>query len=122
MTEKTDVRELLLAAAEGDASAVDSLIPILYEELRGLARRRLGGERADHTLSTTALVHEAYFKLASLDRLNWQNRAQFMAIASRVMRQVLVDYARRRRSVRRGGGARAVELQVAEEEGGGDTA
>ena len=118
MAEQTDETELLLAAAAGDSSALERLIPIVYTELQRLARRRLSGERADHTLSTTALVHEAYLKLMRLERLNWQNRAQFMAIASRLMRQILVDYARRRRTDRRGGGRRPVELAFAEAEAG----
>ncbi len=113
--EQSDVTELLLAAADGDSSAIERLVPIVYTELRRIAHRRLAGERADHTLGTTDLVHEAYIKLADLERLNWQNRAQFMAIASRLMRQVLVDYARRRRAVRRGGGRPKVELEAVAE-------
>lgn len=113
MSERSDVTELLLAAADGDSSALERLMPIVYTELHRIARRRLGGERPDHTLNTTALVHEAYLKLMKLERLNWQNRAQFMAIASRLMRQILVDYARRRQADRRGGGARPVELSAA---------
>lgn len=114
MSQATDVTELLLAAAAGDTSAIDRMIPMVYDELRAIAHRRLGGERPDHTLGTTALVHEAYCKLANLDRLNWKNRAQFMSIASRIMRQVLVDYARRRRAARRGGGVVPIDLTVAE--------
>jgi RNA polymerase sigma factor (TIGR02999 family) len=110
MSEKSDATELLLAAAGGDSSALERLVPIVYTELRRVARRRLAGERSDHTLATTELVHEAYLKLVNLERLNWQNRAQFMAIASRLMRQILVDYARRRQTARRGGGRPAVEL------------
>ena len=113
MSEQLDVTELLLAAADGDSSALERLVPIVYTELHRIAHRRLGGERPDHTLSTTALVHEAYLKLMKLERLKWQNRAQFMAIASRLMRQILVDYARRKRSGRRGGGRRPVELSAA---------
>jgi RNA polymerase sigma factor (TIGR02999 family) len=116
MPEQADVTELLLAAADGDSSALERLMPVVYTELQRLAHRRLGAERTDHTLSTTALVHEAYLKLMKLDRLNWQNRAQFMAIASRLMRQILVDYARRRRTDRRGGGRLPVELNAAEGE------
>ncbi|MGD2047770.1 MAG: ECF-type sigma factor [Gemmatimonadota bacterium] len=110
MTEQSDVTGLLLAAADGDGSALERLVPIVYTELRRIAHRRLGGERVDHTLGTTDLVHEAYLKLVNLDRLNWRNRAQFMAIVSRLMRQILVDYARRRRAGRRGGGRPKVEL------------
>lgn len=115
MPEQLDATELLLAAAGGDSSALERLVPIVYTELRRIARRRLAGERADHTLATTDLVHEAYLKLVNLDRLNWQNRAQFMAIASRLMRQILVDYARRRRTARRGGSRKTVELEAVAE-------
>jgi RNA polymerase sigma factor (TIGR02999 family) len=114
MPPQSDVTELLLAAADGDSSALERLMPIVYTELHRVAHRRLRGERADHTLSTTALVHEAYLKLMNLERLNWQNRAQFMAIASRLMRQILVDYARSRRTVRRGGEHKGVELKASE--------
>lgn len=112
MPEQSDVTGLLLEAAEGDPSALERLVPIVYTELRRIAHRRLGGERVDHTLGTTDLVHEAYLKLVNLERVNWQNRAQFMAIVSRLMRQILVDYARRRRAGRRGGGRPKVELGV----------
>lgn len=115
MPEQSEVTTLLLAAADGDSTALERLVPIVYTELRRIAHRRLGGERADHTLGTTELVHEAYLKLVNLDRLNWQNRAQFMAIVSRLMRQILVDYARRRRAARRGGGRPKVELEAVAE-------
>lgn len=82
---------------------LDALVPALYEELRGLAHRQLRAERADHTLGTTALVHEAYLKLARLDQLAWQNRAHVFAEAARAMRRVLVDHAVRRRAAKRGG-------------------
>lgn len=117
MSEQSDATELLLAAAGGDSSALERLVPIVYTQLRRIAHRRLGGERSDHTLSTTELVHEAYLKLVNLERLNWQNRAQFMAIASRLMRQILVDYARRRRTGRRGGGRPTFELEAVAERG-----
>jgi RNA polymerase sigma factor (TIGR02999 family) len=116
MPEQSDVTGLLLAAADGDSSAMERLLPIVYSELRDMAHRRLGDERTDHTLGTTGLVHEAYLKLADLDRLNWQNRAQFMAIVSRLMRQILVDYARRRRTARRGGGRPKIELGAVAEQ------
>lgn len=114
-TEQADVNRLLLEAADGDSSALERLVPIIYAELRQIAHRRLGGERVDHTLGTTALVHEAYLKLMNLERVNWQNREQFMAIVSRVMRQILVDYARRRRADRRGGGQPRIELGAVSE-------
>jgi len=115
MAEQSDVTGLLLAAAEGDSSALERLVPIVYTELRRVAHRRLRGERVDHTLGTTDLVHEAYLKLMNLERLNWQNRAQFMAIVSRMMRQILVDYARRKHADRRGGGRPKVELRAVAE-------
>lgn len=115
MPEPTDVTGLLLSAADGDGSALERLVPLVYTELRRIAHRRLGGERTSHTLGTTDLVHEAYIKLMDLERLNWQNRAQFMAIVSRLMRQILVDYARRRRAIRRGGGRAKVELEAVAE-------
>ena len=100
--------QALEAAAKGRES-LDDFVPELYEELRGLAHRQLRGERADHTLCTTALVHEAYLKLAKLDRLEWQNRAHFCAEAARAMRRILVDYAVRRGAKKRGGDRNRVE-------------
>lgn len=89
---------------------MDRLVPLVYGELRGVAHRQLEMEREGHTLGTTALVHEAYLKLADLDRLNWRNRAQFFAIAAGAMRRILVDHAARRTAQKRGGGAVAVPL------------
>lgn len=93
--------------------ALDGYAQRLYEELRSVAHRQLTGERDDHTLSTTALVHEAYLKLAKLDRFQWRNRAQFCAEAARAMRRILVDYAVRRRAVKRGGSRTRVEMRDA---------
>lgn len=90
---------------------LDAFAPRLYQELRSIAHRQLTGEREDHTLSTTALVHEAYLKLAKLDRFEWRNRAQFCAEAARAMRRILVDYAVRRGAQKRGGGRRRVEMR-----------
>jgi RNA polymerase sigma factor (TIGR02999 family) len=92
---------LLNKLASGDHEAAAKLVPLVYEELRRLAVRHLRRERSDHTLQATALVHEAYLKLA--EQRKWQNRAQFFAIASQVMRRILVDYARTQQRVRRGG-------------------
>ena len=100
-----DVTRLLLRWREGDQDALNQLLPALYEQLRHLAHARLAGERANHTLNTTALVHEAYLKLVDIDRIQWQDRAHFLAMASRVMRRVLVDYVLRRNAQKRGGGA-----------------
>jgi len=97
-------------AGEG---ALHELVPALYDMLRSLARRHLLGERADHTLSTTDLVHEAFLKLSRLNKLQWQNRAHFLALAARAMRNILVDHAVRRKRQKRGGGAIAVPLTAA---------
>jgi RNA polymerase sigma factor (TIGR02999 family) len=111
MTTQTRVTELLLALDRGHREALDELVPLVYDELRRIARRRLRQERGGHTLSTTALVHEAYFKLVQLDRIQWQSGAHFFAIAANAMRQIIVDYARRRKRVKRGGGAAHVALE-----------
>jgi len=97
-----DVTQLLQAVREGDAQALDRLVPLVYEELRSLAKRELYSEQPGHTLHATALVHEAYLKLAG-SSMPASDRAHFLAIAARAMRQVLVDHARRRKAVKRGG-------------------
>jgi RNA polymerase sigma factor (TIGR02999 family) len=94
--------------------ALDRLFPLIYDELRRLARRRLRGERTGHTLDTTALVHEAYLRLSTQHRLAADNRAEFLAVASNTMRRVLVDYARARRRQKRGGGREAMPLEAVE--------
>lgn len=104
-TSDHEVTQLLVSLGDGDSAALDKLMPLVYSELRRLARSRLGSERSDHTLNTTALVHEAYLKLADQNRINWQSRAQFFALASQAMRRILVDYARRRNAAKRGGNA-----------------
>lgn len=103
--------QALEEAVVGNRASLDSFVPELYEELRGIAHRQLRGERDDHTLSTTALVHEAYLKLARLDELEWQNRAHFCAEAARAMRRILVDYAVRRKAEKRGGERTRVEMR-----------
>ena len=97
-----DVTQLLQAVSAGDSQALDRLVPLVYEELRSLAKRELYREQQGHTLHATALVHEAYLKLAG-SRMPASDRAHFLAIAARAMRQVLVDHARRRKAVKRGG-------------------
>jgi RNA polymerase sigma factor (TIGR02999 family) len=97
-----DVTRLLRAVREGEREALDRLVPLLYDELRALARRQLSRERAGHTLHATALVHEAYMKLAAVE-FDATDRAHFLAIAARAMRQVLVDHARTRKAIKRGG-------------------
>jgi RNA polymerase sigma-70 factor, ECF subfamily len=105
-----DVTSLLNKLAAGDQDAAAQLIPLVYEELRHLAARRLRQERPDHTLQATALVHEAYVKLSAQRDAKWQNRAQFFGVASQVMRRILVDYARGQQRIRRGGKQQKVSL------------
>lgn len=105
MSSEKNVTELLLALRGGNRSALEELVPIVYQELRAIARRKLRQERQGHTLDTTALVHEAYLKLIQLDRVEWQSRAHFLAIAAQAMRNILVNHALRRKRVKRGGGA-----------------
>ncbi|HKP86737.1 MAG TPA: sigma-70 family RNA polymerase sigma factor [Blastocatellia bacterium] len=100
-----DVTQLLLAWNSGDPSALDQIIPIVYEELRRVARRYLRRERQAPTLQSSALVHEVYLRLIDVKSVEWQDRAHFFAISARLMRQILVDFARRRRQLKRGGGA-----------------
>ncbi len=97
------VTQLLLHWGGGDERARDRLLPLVYEQLKQLAHARLAGERADHTLNTTALVHEAYLKLVDINQVQWKDRTHFLAMASRQMRRILVDYARERKAAKRGG-------------------
>jgi RNA polymerase sigma-70 factor, ECF subfamily len=105
-----DVTLLLNKFAAGDKKAAAELVPLVYEELRRLASRHLAHERPDHTLQATALVHEAYVKLAAQKDAKWQNRAQFFGVASQAMRRILVDYARGKQRIRRGGKQQKVPL------------
>ena len=105
-----DVTSLLNELAAGDQEAAAKLAPLVYKELRRLAACRLRHERPDHTLQATALVHEAYMKLAAQRDAKWQNRAQFFAVAAQVMRRILVDYARGQQRIRRGGKQQKVSL------------
>jgi len=105
-----EVTSLLNQMADGDQEAAARLIPLVYDELRRIAAARLRHERPDHTLQATALVHEAYMKLADQREAKWQNRAQFFGVASQVMRRILVDYARRQKRHRRGGKQQKVAL------------
>lgn len=106
-----NITALLEAHASGDPDALDDLFPLVYEELRRMASRRMQGERSDHTLQTTALVHEAYVELVDLNDVDWQNRRHFFAVAARVMRNVLVDYAVKRNAQKRGGDRNRVPLE-----------
>jgi len=105
-----EVTRLLEAAEAGDSGALDRLVPLIYEDLRRVAHRQLDREGGGHTLQTTALIHEAYLKLAGSGSVSASSRAHFLAIAARAMRQVLVDYARRRKAAKRGGGVISVTL------------
>src|SRR5438477_12517188 len=107
------VTELLVRWSQGDDAALAELTPLVYGELRRLAHRQMGAERSDHTLQTTALVDEAYLRLADQTNPRWQNRAHFFAVAARAMRRILVSYARSQRSQKRGGGALKVDLDEA---------
>lgn len=112
---RQDITQLLGAASSGDRSALDALFPLVYDELRRLARRQLQHERPGHTLDTVALVNEAYLKLVDQGNVRWQNRAHFFAISARAMRTILVDYARARNAAKRGGGGAVVPLSEVEE-------
>jgi RNA polymerase sigma factor (TIGR02999 family) len=105
-----DVTLLLNKLAAGDQKAASELVPLIYEELHRLAARHLAHERSDHTLQATALVHEAYLKLTAQKDAKWQNRAQFFGVASQAMRRILVDYARGKQRIRRGGKQQKVPL------------
>lgn len=111
VTDTTHVTRLLLDWRGGNAGALDDLLPLVYDELRGLAARHMAGEADGHTLQPTALVHEAYVRLVDAD-IEWQDRAHFFAAASRVMRRMLVDHARARGRQKRGGGRARVTLQA----------
>lgn len=105
-----DVTRLLQDASHGNREAFDRLFPLVYEELKGLAQRKLRLERAGHTLNATALVHEAYLKLVDQDRVEWQSRAHFFALAAQAMRRILINHAKGRNRQKRGGGAEHVPL------------
>jgi RNA polymerase sigma-70 factor, ECF subfamily len=103
MSATHDITQLLVRASSGEQRAVDVLLPVVYEELRLIAERCLRRERPDHTLQTTALVHEAYMKLVDQRQVQWQNRAHFFAIAAQAMRRILVNHAKSVNRVKRGG-------------------
>ena len=112
-TSTGELTRLLQNCSEGSREALDKLLPLVYEELRRLARSYLSSERHDHTLQTTALVHEAYLKLIDQHSVNWQNRAQFFALSAQAMRRILIDSARRHASVKRGSGGTKISLDEA---------
>jgi len=113
-----DVTGLLRAWGNGDRGALERLTPIVYEELRRLARRYLRGERAGHSLQATALVNEAYVRLVDYKRMQWQNRAHFFAVSAQLMRRILVEHARRR-NLKRGVAVQHISLEEAAEVGRG---
>jgi len=110
------VTELLVRWRDGDKAALDALMPLVYSELRRIANRYLQGERSDHTLQSTALVHEAYVRMTNQQLPQWQNRAHFFAVAAQLMRQILVDHARTHRASKRGGDVYKLALEDAEEQ------
>jgi len=108
-----DITALLVAWGQGDEAALQQLIPLVHRELHQIARRCLKGERPGHTLQPTALVNEAYLRLVDVRRMNWKNRTHFLAMSARLMRRVLVDFARSRQYQKRGGGVMKVSLDEA---------
>lgn len=112
MPSADDVTRLLDEWSHGDRCALDRLLPLVYGELRRIAARQLRSERAGHTLQATALVHEAFLRLAGQRTVDWQSRAHFYGVAARVMRRILVDHARRHQAKKRGDGAERVPLEV----------
>jgi RNA polymerase sigma factor (TIGR02999 family) len=103
MTTDRDVTDYLLAPERNSAGALERIVPLVYDELRRVARAHLGREQPNHTLQPTALVHEVYLRLVHVDRMTVEGRAHFLALAGRLMRQILVDHARRKRADKRGG-------------------
>ena len=108
-----EVTQLLANWSQGDPTALEKLIPLVYKELRHLAHRYMEGQRPNHTLQTTALVNEAYLRLADQSKPNFTNRSHFFAVAAKAMRQILVDYAKAQQREKRGAGATKVELDEA---------
>ena len=113
MTSTQDITQYLRELSDGNESAPEHLMPLVYGELRRLAQGYLEGERADHTLQATALVHEAYIRLVDWKNVSWQNRAHFFALAAQVMRRILVDHARGKKAEKRGGGMTKLALDEA---------
>jgi len=108
-----DVTKLLLSWGQGDTTALDRLVPLLYDDLRRVARRHLRRERPGHSLQPTALVHEVFLRLVDVDRMTLKSRTHFFALSARLMRQILVDHARRQQAGKRGGGATVISLNEA---------
>ncbi len=108
-----DITRLLQEWSDGDQTALTKLMPLVYDELRRLAHRYMAQERSDHTLQTTALVHEAYLRLVGQKDVQWQNRAHFFAVSAQLMRRILVDHARTQHAAKRGGGGLKLSLDEA---------
>jgi RNA polymerase sigma factor (TIGR02999 family) len=108
-----EVTQLLIAWSNGDQTALDQLMPLVYGELRRMAKRYMAGQSPGHTLQTTALIHEAYLKLVGQKEKQWQNRVHFFGVAAQAMRHILVDYARSRQATKRGGEMHAISLDEA---------
>ena len=118
-----EVTRLLVDWREGDQTALERLLPLVYDELHRMAARYMRGERPGHSLQTSALVNEAYLRLADYKQMQWQDRAHFFAVAAQAMRRILIDFARARQNLKRGGGAERVSLDealVMTPEGGAD--
>src|SRR5438105_445124 len=116
-----DITPLLHAWAQGDTSAGERLLPVIYAELHRQAQRAMRRESDDHTLQATALVHEAYLRLVDQRRAEWQNRAQFFGVAAQAMRRILVDHVRAQHAEKRGGGVQQVTLNEANQPGSQDS-
>ena len=121
MPPQSDATELLLAWGNGDESAFDKLVPLVYQEMRVLAQRYMRRERTDHTLQATALVNEPNVRLVDVNRIQWQNRSHFLAVAAQTMRRILVEFARQRHRQKRGGDVMRVTIDdahdIAQEKG-----
>lgn len=113
MSDSPDVTQLLVAWSRGDRAALESLTPLVHHELHRIAARYMAGERAGHVLQATALVNEAYIRLVEWHNVDWQNRAHFFGLAAKIMRRILVDFARTRRRAKRGGTDVRVSLSEA---------
>jgi len=112
-TSSQQISNLLQRWSEGDSEALDELMPLVYGELRRMARRYMRQQPPDHTLQTTALIHEAYLRLVGREEKRWENRAHFFGVAAQAMRHILIDYARGRNRGKRGGGGQRVQLDEA---------
>lgn len=113
MAEPQDLTQLFISWRRGDKSALDEMTPVLYDELRRMARRMLSAERPDHTLQPTALVHEAYLRLINQHAVDWRNRAHFLGVAATMMRRILINHAKANQAAKREGFAAAISLEDA---------